>query len=304
MRGRAVDAPNRPLAVLPYRPRIVVAVVTSLFFGLGGIVLVDKAQETGDWFDWVLVATSFGFVVLGALMLGLRFVRPQQVEVWPGALVVPRRWWSSDTVRIVLDTVEDVQIVAISGQVMVKVLHDGQRSGLQRQMFDTNADFDRVMAFLDTGEWSGEVYPGETPDSELSAEATRLGRASGPLRGLGFKLGGLFSFCGGPLRLADRLSPEIGGWAFALAFLPVGLMIFGAMSALDEEPTPFWRAVVAAGGLGAAVVGALSVWALVDVAMGTWTVDDVIVTWGSVVALVVTVAYGVVAARFFQQPAV
>ena len=51
------------------------------------------------------------------------------------------------------------------------------------------------------------------------------------------KLGALFSYCGGPLILCDTLKPSLGKFmAFAVTFLPILPMIFGAESLFDPIP--------------------------------------------------------------------
>jgi len=48
------------------------------------------------------------------------------------------------------------------------------------------------------------------------------------------KVGALFSFCGGPLILCEMLKPRVGtNVAFGVCFLPIALMIFGALC-LDD----------------------------------------------------------------------
>lgn len=62
------------------------------------------------------------------------------------------------------------------------------------------------------------------------------------------KLAALFSYCGGPLFIADLLKPRMDVLAaFLVTFLPVGLMVVGALL-LDDDPRSRWAfAVVWAG---------------------------------------------------------
>jgi cell division protein FtsW (lipid II flippase) len=51
------------------------------------------------------------------------------------------------------------------------------------------------------------------------------------------KLGALFSYCGGPLIVCEMLKPRLGMFlAFAVPFVPILLMIFGAESLFDPSP--------------------------------------------------------------------
>jgi hypothetical protein len=69
------------------------------------------------------------------------------------------------------------------------------------------------------------------------------------------KLLSLFSAVGGPLYLFDLLEP---GWgraaAFAFMFAPVGLMVLGVLTVLEEEPTRLSRAVAWGGLVGVALL--------------------------------------------------
>ena len=54
------------------------------------------------------------------------------------------------------------------------------------------------------------------------------------------KIAALFSYCGGPLFIADVLKPRLKlGLAFLITFLPVGLMVLGA-PCLDGDTRNRW----------------------------------------------------------------
>jgi hypothetical protein len=75
------------------------------------------------------------------------------------------------------------------------------------------------------------------------------------LKQLAIKLLALASFLGGPLYLSDLLKPEWGQQlAFVIAFAPVALVTFGALSLSDAPSERFSRIVVSAGLVGAALV--------------------------------------------------
>jgi hypothetical protein len=124
--------------------------------------------------------------------------------------------------------------------------------------------------------------------------------AARPWMGLGLKVGALACFCGGPLRATDALRPILGkDPAFAVAFAPILLLLFGSFAVLDDAPTPWTRAVVAAGGLGALLIAASGVWALAGIVAGPGRPDDGLVVIGSLLGLGLTAFYGVAARRFW-----
>lgn len=54
------------------------------------------------------------------------------------------------------------------------------------------------------------------------------------------RIAALFSYCGGPLFIADFLKPRLsGGLAFLITFLPVGFMVLGAFF-LDDGTRDRW----------------------------------------------------------------
>jgi hypothetical protein len=82
------------------------------------------------------------------------------------------------------------------------------------------------------------------------------------------KIAALFSYCGGPLFIADLLKPHLGfGLVFWMTFLPVLLMVLGAIGLDDDARNRWSSAAVRAGHLGLYTVlgmNAYALWCFVD----------------------------------------
>src|SRR5262245_28384821 len=73
----------------------------------------------------------------------------------------------------------------------------------------------------------------------------------------------LFSFCGGPLLLSDRLRPRFGtNPAFVVTVTPVLIMLMGALSLEDDPVGRFARAAVWSGCQATYVVTAMNTYAV------------------------------------------
>jgi len=93
---------------------------------------------------------------------------------------------------------------------------------------------------------------------------------------LAVKLAALFSYCGGPLYVADLLKPRIGTEsAFLITFLPVGIMVLGAFF-MDDAGSRWLHPVVRAGRLALYVVLAMNMYAIWCFALGVRTPDQVL----------------------------
>lgn len=82
------------------------------------------------------------------------------------------------------------------------------------------------------------------------------------------RLLGLGAFLGGPLLLCDLWKPELGQKpAFVLAFAPLGLMLFCALTVTEDEPTRFTRLLAwagLAGAVGLVTMDGYSLWYLLS----------------------------------------
>ena len=77
------------------------------------------------------------------------------------------------------------------------------------------------------------------------------------------KIAALFSFCGGPLLVSERLKPHFGSQiAFLVTFVPVGLMLFGALFLEDDIGDRVARVAVWSGRQALYVVVAMHAYAV------------------------------------------
>jgi len=106
------------------------------------------------------------------------------------------------------------------------------------------------------------------------------------------KIAALFSYCGGPLFIADALKPQLdGGLAFLMTFLPVGLMVVGAFFLYDDPRDRFSFTVVRAGRQGLYIVLAMHAYALWCFADGVRVLDQSLHYIGIAVGLTWSFAY-------------
>ena len=106
------------------------------------------------------------------------------------------------------------------------------------------------------------------------------------------KISALFSYCGGPLFIADLLKPRLGVYLpFVITFLPVGLMVLGALC-LDFETRDRWSlAAVRAGRRSLYIVLGMHFYALWCFACGTRVPDQSLHYLGIAVGLAWSFAY-------------
>ena len=114
------------------------------------------------------------------------------------------------------------------------------------------------------------------------------------------KLAALFSYCGGPLFIADELKPRFdGGLAgFWLTFPPVGVMILGALSLGDSHSSGWARAMVWAGKVGLFLALGMHGYAIWCFAHGEHPFNQSLHTFGIVVGVVWSFAYLIEARRW------
>lgn len=120
----------------------------------------------------------------------------------------------------------------------------------------------------------------------------------GRFQALILKLAALFTFCGGPMILADTLKPEFGQMGgFAVGMAPVAMLLLGGTALADPHRDWFERMSIRAGVMGAIVIVAMN-------AYGVWVLvanpdrADATLNWiGVVVGMATVVAYGVLVRR-------
>jgi len=124
------------------------------------------------------------------------------------------------------------------------------------------------------------------------------------MRLLIIRLFALLSACGGPLVVYGLLEPYLQSWlAFAIAFLPIMLMLLGTLSLDDDDGRDrFARVVVYAGLVGVAMLLPANVFAVVELISGGPQIDDDrgLVIAGVVVGVVASVIYVIRAQRWLR----
>jgi len=115
------------------------------------------------------------------------------------------------------------------------------------------------------------------------------------------KLAALLSFCGGPMLAHELTKPHAHPFlAFLLAFLPVGLMAWGAVSLEAGDFTRPERIYVALGVLGAVATFFLNVFGAWHLLGHPRAPDDTLYALGILVGSVSTWLYLFVARRWFS----
>lgn len=105
------------------------------------------------------------------------------------------------------------------------------------------------------------------------------------------KIAALFSYCGGPLFIGELLKPRFGaGPAFLVTFLPVGLIVIGALC-LDDTRNRWSFAAVWAGRLGLYIALGMHLYALWCFVNGTRTPDQSLYYLGIAVGMVWSIVY-------------
>jgi hypothetical protein len=115
------------------------------------------------------------------------------------------------------------------------------------------------------------------------------------------KLAALFSFCGGPLVLAESLKTHMHkDAAFAIAFAPTVGLIFGVYSLWEAAPDRWDTAMVIFGAFAAAVLVGMNVFAVFELVNGPERADGGLVRLGIAVGMVFVAFYAHASRRFFN----
>ena len=124
-----------------------------------------------------------------------------------------------------------------------------------------------------------------------------------PWRVVALKVTALVTFCGGPLYFSRVLQVRLGDpWGFSVAFAPVAVLAFVVLSALEDEPSGFVRALLRLGGLAAGAVLAMSAYATAQILSGEVRADSGLILFGSAVSVVMALLYARFARRVLDQP--
>ena len=117
---------------------------------------------------------------------------------------------------------------------------------------------------------------------------------------LGLKLAALFSFCGGPLALADWLKVQIDkDLAFAIALSPIVGLIFGAWSLHSGDPTRWDRWMVALGCASVVVLFGMNLFGLWWLSIDPDRPDGGLIALGIAVGTLYSAYYLRASHRFF-----
>jgi hypothetical protein len=116
------------------------------------------------------------------------------------------------------------------------------------------------------------------------------------------KIAALFSYCGGPLFIGELLKPHIGVKpTFLVTFLPVGVMVLGALC-LDDARNRWSNAAVWAGRQGLYIVLGMHLYALWYLVNGIRVPDQSLYYFGIAVGAVWSIAYLHAARRWMSSP--
>jgi hypothetical protein len=114
------------------------------------------------------------------------------------------------------------------------------------------------------------------------------------------KLGALFSFCGGPLVLADSLKTQMDkDAAIAIAFLPTVGLIFGVYSLWSPLPDRWDNAMVILGALAAVALLGMNVFAVLELINDPERADAGLIRLGIAVGVVFVAWYAYASRKFF-----
>ena len=114
------------------------------------------------------------------------------------------------------------------------------------------------------------------------------------------KLAALFSFCGGPLVVADSLKTQMDkDAAFAIAFVPIVGLIFGAYSLWESLPDRWDNAMVILGALSALALLGMNMFAVLDLIDDPERADAGLIKLGIAVGVVTIAWYAYASHRFF-----
>jgi hypothetical protein len=117
------------------------------------------------------------------------------------------------------------------------------------------------------------------------------------------RIAALFSYCGGPLFIADALKPRLDSKpAFLMTFLPVGIMVVGALCIDDDIRSRWSFGAVWAGRQSLYIVLGLHTYALWCFVRGVRVPDQSLHYIGIAVGVAWSVAYLRAARRWVSAP--
>src|SRR5262249_20605745 len=123
-----------------------------------------------------------------------------------------------------------------------------------------------------------------------------------------FILALLFSFCGGPLFVADLLTPRFGAAGFLAAIAPLMIALVGASSFMKLDPIGtgrhlrFGGRAVVVGLIGVIITGLMNAFALWRLAMGEDRLNRSLIMTGIIVGTVLSIGYAYLTWRYLGRP--
>lgn len=149
---------------IPYNPKWRMIALVILFFGvcsvfmaleamdnktgliINGVIKLDTVGAT--IFYWVISALAAGFVLLGFLLMGLRILRHQILELGTESLLLPSGFMQRKLSTITYEDIEKVSEVEVSGQRFLYVNAKGIRYTITASLFPDKKIYEEVKNFL------------------------------------------------------------------------------------------------------------------------------------------------------------
>ena len=149
----------------PYKPRLVPMLVAILFFGFCGWFmnqtantndrglilehLIHFSPEGATLFYRAIAWVSFMFVAL-AVFVGLpQTFLDRRLVLEPDSILVPRGLWSTQRVRIPLDSIREVQMATYRRKYhFITIYHDGGKCKINASHLPGVDDYQTVLAWI------------------------------------------------------------------------------------------------------------------------------------------------------------
>ncbi|MEL7368910.1 MAG: hypothetical protein AAFN74_08370 [Myxococcota bacterium] len=276
-----------------YAPSLGIMAGAGLLFGICAAIGLYKYGQDDDLVALMVGIAASCFVVLAALALFWGLLRPQRIVVGTQGLLVPQSRWSSREVIVRFSAIEAIDLQEISGQRMLTIRHLEGIFRLQNIMLPRGA-FDILHATIlracGVDEFELIDEPSSLVENDLWSRLQR--RGYGHIELFTLKILVLFSFCGGPLYLCDHLKAIAPNpWNFVIAFAPLAVMMYGALSFSDDTSERFSRIAVKVGFGGALILFVESFVALTATFYEPPRADGGLIATGSVIGLIACVLY-------------
>ncbi|WP_225767136.1 hypothetical protein [Inquilinus sp. Marseille-Q2685] len=148
----------------PYKPRIGLMVLATLFFAVCAAVLGSKAATADHGvvlnglvelsaggartFYWVLAGLSAAFVAAGLFSIAVGLFSQRSLQVSDSELSAPSYLWASAPIVVSISDISEIRLRTISGQRMLLVRHRGGALNIMEKMLPDRASFEAVHAAI------------------------------------------------------------------------------------------------------------------------------------------------------------